>query len=84
LRGPLSAYSRMARKANRTEIVLESGQLWQTNRGYIQIIQLGKTLAHYRQSTRVDQRGIPVLIASMKTMVQMLQAGKAQLIEPSS
>ena len=71
----------MARKANRTEIVLESGQLWRTNRGYIQIIQLGKTLAHYRQSTRADQRGIPVLIASMKTMREMLRSGEAKLVE---
>lgn len=71
----------MARKANRTDIVLEAGQLWRTSNGYIEIVQLGKTLAHYRRTVKPNQRGVAVFLAPMKTMLEMLNTGEARLVE---
>ena len=71
----------MARKAKKQEIVLELGQLWRTKQGYIQIVQLGKTLAHYRRSTTAHQKGVPVLLVSMKAMMGMLEQSEAQLVK---
>ena len=38
---------------------LESGQLWQVGEFHIEIVQLGKTLCHYRHLRNLNQKGIP-------------------------
>jgi hypothetical protein len=72
----------MARKDKQPEIVLEPGQLWQTDKqGFIHIVQLGKTLAHYRRSLTIQQSGLPIHLVSMTAMVTMLKGSDAQLVK---
>lgn len=74
----------MAQKAKRSKILLDPGQIWRTDKGYIEIVQLGKTLAHYRRSLTPGQKGLPVLLTSMESMTELLEKGQAQLVERGS
>lgn len=63
---------------------LAAGQLWRTTQGYIEIVQLGKTLAHYRRSRAVGQKGVPVLTTQIKTMASILEEGEARMVKKAS
>lgn len=74
----------MAQKAKRAKVTLDRGQIWRTEKGYIEIVQLGKTLAHYRRSAMPRQKGLPVFLTSMTAMTEMLERGQAELMETAS
>jgi hypothetical protein len=73
-------FQSMARNSKATKIVLKPGQLWKTNQGYVEIVQLGKTLAHYRRTVKPHQRGAAKLFASMKAVTEMLEEAEGKLM----
>lgn len=73
----------MAHSAKTVRVVLEPGQLWKTDQGYVEIVQLGKTLAHYRRTLKPRQRGAALLLAPMKAVVEMISRTEGHLMPES-
>ena len=71
----------MARKLKRTEVVLEVGQIWRLPQGFVEIVQLGKTLAHYRRPRTEGQRGVSVSLAPISAVAAMLRDNDAELVK---
>ena len=62
-------------------VVLEVGQVWRLPKGFIEIVRLGKTLAHYRRPRTEGQRGIAVALAPITAVTKMLKESEAELIK---
>src|SRR2546428_6897591 len=58
---------------------LAKEQLWKTPEGYIQIMDVGKTLAHYKKLTRLEARAVPVKIISISALQEYLRQNGATL-----
>jgi hypothetical protein len=71
-------------KQAKTPVVLEVGQVWQLPVGFIEIVKLGKTLAHYRRCRTTGQRGLPVVLAQINEVAKTLEQNGAELIRPSA
>lgn len=67
-------------KQNKSAVVLAEGQVWRLPKGFIEIVKLGKTLAHYRRSQTEKQRGVPVTLAPINDVAQVLKAHQAELV----
>lgn len=61
--------------------VLSKGQLWKTDQAYIRIVELGKTLLHYRMSRSQTQKGVATQMSAIGTMVDYLKSNEARLIK---
>ncbi|MBT5708937.1 hypothetical protein OAH36_00920 [Verrucomicrobia bacterium] len=59
---------------------LVAGQLWQVGEFHIEIVQLGKTLCHYRHLRNLNQKGIPVRLEQRKAVEKYLKEHKALLV----
>ena len=46
---------------------LAKDQLWKVNGEYLHIVDLGKTLIHYKMSAGLKQRGVPVKMTAIDT-----------------
>jgi hypothetical protein len=70
------------REKNEAKVVraLAKGQIWKLNHVYIQIVELGKTLLHYRMLDSLGQRGVRTQISGIDTMWSYLRTRHAQLI----
>jgi hypothetical protein len=77
----LPVYPSVARKLKRTDVVLEVGQIWRLPQGYVEIVQLGKTLAHYRRPRTEGQRGVSVSLAPITAVAAMLRDNDAELVK---
>ena len=53
--------------------VLTKGQLWKTEQAYIHIVELGKTLLHYRMTRSLKQKGVVTQMSAIETMAQYLK-----------
>ncbi len=60
---------------------LAAGQLWKLNHAYIQIVELGKRLLHYRMMKNPGQRGVRPQISEIGTMWGYLKSRKAELVK---
>jgi hypothetical protein len=60
--------------------VLSKGQLWKTDRAYIHIVELGKTLLHYRMTRSLKQKGVITQMSAIATMVDYLKSNQAHLV----
>ncbi len=61
-------------------VSLEKGQLWKVENAYIQIIEQGKRLIHYKLLNSVKQRAVPVKMAEIQTVRNYLKAKRAELV----
>ena len=59
---------------------LETGQLWQVGDFHIEIVQIGKTLIHYRHLRSLNQKGIPVKLEQRTAVEKYLRNKKAKLV----
>ncbi len=59
---------------------LSKGQLWKTNDAYIHIVELGKTLIHYRMTRSLKQKGVITQLSAIGTMMSYLKRKDAQLV----
>lgn len=59
---------------------LAKGQLWKLNHLYIQIVELGKRLIHYRMLNDLKESGARVKTSSVEVLWRYLQSRHAQLV----
>jgi hypothetical protein len=69
-------------KANTTKALpaLARGQLWKTESGYIQIVDLGKRLIDYRMMRQLGQSR-RTQTSTIETMEQYLKTNEARLMK---
>jgi len=58
---------------------LEKGQLWQTDKGNVEIMDVGKTLAHYRLFQ--NQKRVPTSLGRIQMVQDYLKKNAAKLIK---
>lgn len=65
---------------------LAKGQLWLTkNDSYVQIVELGKRLIHYKMPRELGQRAVKTHTVGIETLESYLRTNKARLIaEPAA
>ncbi len=63
---------------------LSKGQLWKTDQAYIHIVELGKTLLHYRMTRSLKQRGVITQMSAIETMVDYLKSNEARLVKDAA
>ncbi len=66
---------------SKTAVSLAKDQLWKVNGEYLHIVDLGKTLIHYKMSTGLKQRGVPVKMTAIGTVQKYLKTNKAVLVK---
>jgi hypothetical protein len=59
---------------------LSKGQLWKTDQAYIHIVELGKTLLHYRMTRSRRQKGVITQMSGIEAMADYLKSNDARLI----
>ena len=59
---------------------LEKGQLWQMKDTHLEVVEVGKRLAHYRLLPRLNQRGIPVKLGRREELELFLKNNSAKLV----
>ena len=62
---------------------LEEGQLWKTDKGYIQIWHIGKRLIDYKMMKQPGQKAVRAQATSIETLKMYLQTQKAVLASAS-
>lgn len=58
---------------------LEKGQLWKTDKGNVEIMDVGKTLAHYRLFQ--NQKRVPTNLGPIQVVQEFLKKNSARLIK---
>lgn len=62
-------------------IELTRGQLWKSGDAYLQIMEVGRMLVHYRLTARPQSRGMPVRINSKEEIQDYLRKQRAVLVD---
>jgi len=65
----------------KTAQALAKDQLWKVNGEYLHIVDLGKTLIHYKMSAGLKQRGVPVKMTAIDTVQKYLKTNRAVLVK---
>jgi len=64
---------------------LAKGQLWQTDNSYVQIVELGKRLIHYKMPRELGQRAVRTHTVGIATLESYLKTKAARLVkEPAA
>ena len=58
---------------------LAKGQLWKTEKGHVEIMEVGKTLAHYRLFQ--TQKRVPTSLGRIQMVQDYLRKNEAKLIK---
>ena len=68
-------------KLNKTTAApsLEKGQLWQTEKGNVEIMEVGKTLAHYRFFH--NQKRAPTTLGRIQMVQDYLKTNRGKLVK---
>jgi len=75
----------MSRKATKqTPIALAKGQLWKLSNAYIQIVELGKRLIHYKMMSRPGEVMARTQMSGIETMLDYLKTRHAELVKRGS
>jgi hypothetical protein len=69
----------MKLKKNDTPPALEKGQLWVTDKGQVEIMDVGKTLAHYRMIN--NQKRTPTNLGPIQVVQEYLKSNGARLVK---
>jgi hypothetical protein len=59
---------------------LAKGQLWQTDKTYVQIVEMGKRLIHYKMPRELGQRAVRTHTVGIETLVSYLKTHRARLV----
>ena len=73
----------MKTNGKKSSPALAKGQLWKTEKGHIQIVDLGKLLVHYKMLRDLRQMR-RTQMSRIDSMVAYLKTNGAQLVENSS
>ena len=60
--------------------VLAKGQLWKMNDAYIQIVELGKRLIHYKMMKQLGQMRVKTQMSGIESMGVYLKNNRARLV----
>jgi hypothetical protein len=63
---------------------LAQGQLWKLNHLYIQIVELGKRLIHYRMLSDLKETGARIKTSSVDVLWRYLQSRHARLLSSTA
>ena len=76
----------MKRKAaiRNSQKILAKGQLWEMNNAYIQIVELGKLLIHYKMMKQLGQMQARTRMSTIDTMGSYLKSNRARLVTKGS
>ncbi len=66
-------------KKSKEDFALQVGQSWRLPTGRIEIVQVGKTLAHYKYFKGDQKRGVHVALKSITAVVELLREHGAKL-----
>jgi hypothetical protein len=69
----------MQTKATR-QLMLEAGQLWQLEHGYVHIVESGKRLIHYKMLRQRDQKAAITNLINIEALLNYLNQSEAQLV----
>jgi len=72
------------RKGGGTPGELAKGQLWKLSQFYIQIVELGKRLIHYRMLSDMKESGARIKTSSIEVMRSYLKSRRARLVQDGS
>jgi hypothetical protein len=68
--------------ANTDMTLLQPGQLWQVDRGYVLIVQIGRRLAHYKLFNPRKHRSALIRLITIEALTEYLRVNRAvQVIE---
>ncbi len=67
-------------KKAKVDFTLQVGQSWRLPTGRIEIVQVGKTLVHYKYFKGEQTRGVHVALKSITAVIQLLREHEAKLI----
>jgi hypothetical protein len=70
---------RIATKAKKIAEPLAKGQLWKMNDIHVEIMEVGKTLTHYRLYQ--NQKRVPISLGGIGTVQEYLKKNKAILVK---
>jgi hypothetical protein len=59
---------------------LAKGQLWQTDKAYVQIVEMGKRLIHYKMPRELGQRAVRTHTVGIETLESYLKTNRARLV----
>lgn len=60
---------------------LAKGQLWRTESAYVEIVDMGKRLIHYKMPREVGQRAVRTHTVAIETLASYLKTNRARLLE---
>ena len=60
---------------------LAKGQLWRTEKAYVQIVEMGKRLIHYKMPRELGQRAVKTHTVGIETLASYLKTNRARLVE---
>lgn len=63
---------------------LKAGQLWKTQERFLQVMDVGKTLVHYRILRSPNQKVSATRVANQGEMIEYLKRNKASLFDGNS
>ena len=63
---------------------LAKGQLWKLDNAYIQIVELGKILIHYKMMKQLGQMQVKTRMSTVDTMGIYLKSNRARLVTKGS
>ena len=63
---------------------LAKGQLWKVDGGYIQIVELGHRLAHYKMMRQPEQRAAMTRMIGIEALAVYLRRSEAALVNSSA
>ena len=89
---PMNEPAALASKVNKqendmknTSLVLAKGQLWKMQDAYIQIVELGKRLIHYKMMKELGQMRVKTQMSGIESMGLYLKNNRARLVkQPAS
>ena len=71
------------KRSNKPSPPLAKGQLWKTDKGYIQIWHIGRRLIEYKMMKRPDQRAVRTQATGIDALKEHLKTQKAVLANAS-
>jgi hypothetical protein len=75
--GPIASVMK-SKKTNPTP-QLAKGQLWKTEKGHVEIMEVGKTLTHYRLYQ--NQKRVPTNLGRIEMVQDYLKNNQAKLVK---
>jgi hypothetical protein len=71
----------MNTKRKTAQAPLAKGQLWRTENAYVQIVEMGKRLIHYKMPRELGQRAVKTHTVGIETLASYLRTNRARLVE---